>query len=93
MAHRIFLRQNLISTNPEEETAYIINGSSNEMPNAKRNCNTKVIKSTMLRKVTRPEDCPYLYRKSKTYGVTKKYEKRQPQMNKNTAGIVIDLII
>ena len=51
-------------------TAYIINGNWNDIPNAKRNCNTNVTKSIMFKNVTSPADSPYLYKNSNINGMT-----------------------
>ena len=49
----------------------------------------KLTKSIILRNVTNPADSPYLYKKSKMYGITNVYEKMHPEMNNPIAGIVI----
>ena len=45
----------------------------------------------MFRNVTRPDDAPYLYKKSSMKGITTKYAKRQPEIKRPMIGAVIVL--
>ena len=90
-AYRMLDRQNLAPTIPEALAAYIASGSWNDTPNARRNWRTNPTKSITLRKVTSPDDSPYLYRNSSTYGTTTMYANAQPPANRPTAGSDSDL--
>src|SRR5574340_574481 len=93
MAYRMLFLQNFGSINPDAVSAYIISGNWNDIPNARMNWSTNVMKSIMFRNVTKSADWPYLYRKSRMYGVTKRYENRPPIAKRTIAGIVMFLII
>ena len=46
----------------------------------------------MFKKVTSSADSPYLYKKSKTKGITIRYANTQPVIKRPIVGIVIDLL-
>jgi hypothetical protein len=45
----------------------------------------------MFKNVTRPDDAPYLYKKSNMNGITTKYANRQPEVKRPIIGAVIVL--
>ena len=92
IAYLAFFLQKSLSTIPDIEIAYMINGSWKENPNANKNCNTKVTNSITFRNVTSPAESPYRYKNSKIYGITKLYENTQPVINNPSAGNEIFLL-
>ncbi|TVP41647.1 hypothetical protein NARC_10053 [Candidatus Nitrosocosmicus arcticus] len=58
-AYLKFFIQNWRLTRPLAERINITSGNWKEIPNAMKNCSTKLMKSEMFRNVRTPIDCPY----------------------------------
>src|SRR5215204_289474 len=71
-AYRKFVRQNLGEIVSVSDMPYISIGSWKEIPKPRKNCSTNEIKLLIVKKVSALRAWPYWYKKSRTYGMTKK---------------------
>ena len=71
-AYRKFVRQNLGEMVSVSDMPYISIGSWKAKPKPRKNCITNEIKLLIVRKVATLRASPYLYKKSRTNGMTKR---------------------